>query len=244
MIELKNVSKTYDGVSAADRISLRIEQEASFVIAGPSGSGKTTLLRMIAGLEPPDSGEIFINGQKVSDPGRIIIPPQQRGAGMVFQDAALWPHMTVFKNLEFGLTARGLKKSERNQKIKDIAAAVKLNGHLNRYPASLSGGEKQRAAIARTLILEPRIMLMDEPLSGLDTVLKEELREMIARLVKRLKIVLVYVTHDRNDALAIADKIMVMAEGTVIQTGTSRELAENPGTDFVRKFMATVNRKS
>ena len=237
MIELKNITKAYKGVAAADNVSLKIEPEESVVLAGMSGSGKTTLLRLIAGFEAPDSGEIFINGQSVSKANKIIIPPNRRGIGMIFQDLALWPHITVMENLEFGLKARGLKKAERKRKIEIISDLIKLNGYLNRYPQSLSGGEKQRVALARTLVLEPAIMLMDEPLSKLDTVLKDEFQNLIISLVRTLKLVLVYVTHDRNEALAIADKIVVMSEGAVVQAGAANDLLENPKTDFVRKFM-------
>jgi len=236
MIELKNITKAYKGV-AVDNVSLKIEPEESLVLAGMSGSGKTTLLRLIAGFEAPDSGEIFIRGQRVSETHKIIIPPNRRGIGMIFQDLALWPHLTVMENVEFGLKARGLKKTERKRKIEIISDMIKLNGHLNRYPQSLSGGEKQRVALARTLVLEPAIMLMDEPLSKLDTVLKDEFQDLIISLVRTLKLVLVYVTHDRNEALAIADKIVVMSEGAVVQAGAANDLLENPKTDFVRKFM-------
>lgn len=237
MIELKNITKTYKGVAAVENVSLKIEPEESLVLAGMSGSGKTTLLRLIAGFEAPDSGEIQINGQLVSKPHKIIVPPNRRGIGMIFQDLALWPHLTVLENLEFGLKACGLKKAERKRKIENISDVIKLNGHLNRYPQSLSGGEKQRVALARTLVLEPDIMLMDEPLSNLDTVLKDEFQNLIISLVKRLKLVLFYVTHDRNEAFAIADRIAVMSQGAVVQTGTVNDLLENPKTDFVRKFM-------
>jgi ABC-type Fe3+/spermidine/putrescine transport system ATPase subunit len=237
MIELKNITKKYKNAVAVDNVSLKIEPKESVVFAGMSGSGKTTLLRLIAGFEAPDSGEIQIRGQCASKPHKIIVPPNRRGIGMIFQDLALWPHLSVLENLEFGLKARGLKKTERKQKIEIISDLIKLNGHLSRYPQSLSGGEKQRVALARTLVLEPDIMLMDEPLSNLDTVLKDEFQNLITSLVKRLKLVLLYVTHDRDEALAVADRIAVMSEGSLVQTGTANDLLENPKTDFVKKFM-------
>ncbi len=237
MIELKNLTKNYGTTAALDNISLEINSECSVVVAGPSGSGKTTLLRLIAGLETPDAGDIFINGQKASTGGKIIIPPNKRKLGMIFQDLALWPHMTVLENLEFGLKFQGVKKAERKEKIENILSIIKLNGHLKRYPHSLSGGEKQRVALARTVVLEPEIILMDEPLASLDTVLRDELRDMIVSLVKKLNIILVYVTHNREEALAIAGRIVVLSDNCVAQEGSINHLLENPGTEFVRKFI-------
>lgn len=237
MIELKNITKKYGRETAVDDVCLTIEKEDTAVCIGPSGSGKTTLLRLIAGLEKPDAGEIFINGQKAAGKGKIIVPPDKRGIGMIFQDLALWPHMTVFQNVEFGLKANGMKKGRRKEKIDTVLRMVGLNGHANRYPHSLSGGEKQRAALARTIALEPGIMLMDEPLVSLDTVLKNELLDMIARLAKDLKMTLVYVTHDREEALEMAGNMVAMAHGRITQTGRAKALMENPETEFVKKFM-------
>ncbi|MCP4112553.1 MAG: ABC transporter ATP-binding protein [Desulfobacteraceae bacterium] len=237
MIELKNLTKKYGAITAVNDLSLTIKREDTTVFAGPSGSGKTTLFRLIAGLETPDAGEIFINRQKASTRGRIIIPPNKRGLGMIFQDLALWPHMTVQENLEFGLKSQGIKKTERKEKIENVLNIIKLNGHLNRYPCSLSGGEKQRVALARTLVLKPEIILMDEPLASLDTVLKDELQDMIIRLVKRLNILLLYVTHNREEALAIGTNIVVMSDGSIVQSGNINNLMENPKTDFVKRFI-------
>ncbi len=156
---------------------------------------------------------------------------------MIFQDLALWPHMTVQENLEFGLKSQGVKKIERKEKIENVLNMIKLNGHLNRYPNSLSGGEKQRVALARTLILKPEIILMDEPLASLDTVLKDELQDMIIRLVKKLNILLLYVTHNREEAIAIGTNIVVMSDGGIVQSGNINNLMENPKTDFVKKFI-------
>jgi len=206
-------------------------------LVGPSGSGKTTLLRLIAGLESPDSGEIFIDRQQASVGGKIILPPNRRRLGMIFQDMALWPHLTVTENLEFGLKSRGVRKPERNRRIKTVLEMVELNGRLNRHPHSLSGGEKQRVALARTIVPEPEIMLMDEPLSSLDTVLKTELQDMIIRLVRKLRVTLVYVTHDREEALAMAGRIVVMLNGRIVQSGSVSDLSKNPKTEFVKKFI-------
>jgi len=237
MIELRDLTKKYGPITAVDHVSLKIEREEPVAVVGPSGSGKTTLLRLIAGLEEPDSGEIFIDGQKASSRGRIIIPPNKRGLGMIFQDLALWPHMTVRENLEFGLKSQGLKKNNRKEKIRNVVRTVKLNGHRDRYPQFLSEGEKQRVALARTIVLEPEIMLMDEPLSSLDTLLRDELQDMIIDLVRKLGFVLVYVTHDREEALRVATKIVVMFKGRIEQTGKIDDLLESPKTDFVKRFM-------
>ena len=192
MIALNHLTKKYDGIAAVNDVCLEIEKEERVAIIGPSGSGKTTLLRLIAGLETPDAGAININSQVASTSGKIIIPPGKRKLGMIFQDLALWPHMTVIENLEFGLKCQGIMKNRRKEKIESVLTMIRLNGHLNRYPQSLSGGEKQRVALARTIILEPEIMLMDEPLSSLDTVLKNEIMDIILSLVKRLKMVMIY----------------------------------------------------
>lgn len=237
MIELKNVTKKYGSITPVDNVSLTIEREEPVAIVGPSGSGKTSLLRLIAGLEEPDSGEIFMDGKKVSSQRRIIIPPDRRRLGMIFQDLALWPHMTVMENLEFGLKSQGIRKAERKKKIENVLSMVKLNGHVDRYPQFLSEGEKQRVALGRTIILEPQIMLMDEPLSSLDPLLKDELQDMIINLVKKLMIVLLYVTHDREEALAMAGKIVVMFKGRIEQAGNIDDLLEKPKTDFVKRFM-------
>ncbi|RLC00702.1 MAG: iron ABC transporter ATP-binding protein [Deltaproteobacteria bacterium] len=237
MTELKNITKIYGDMTALEDVSLKIEREETVAIVGPSGSGKTTLLRLIAGLESPDSGEIFIRGQQASRPGKIILRPDRRRLGMIFQDLALWPHLTVTENLEFGLKSQGVKKSERSERIKTVLDMVELNSHPDRYPHSLSGGEKQRVALARTVVLEPEIMLMDEPLSSVDTVLKKELQDMIARLVRKLKVTLIYVTHDREEALAMAGRIVVLISGRIVQTGSVSDLLENPKTDFVKNFM-------
>lgn len=237
MIEFKNLTKKYGSITAVNKVSLKIGRRERVAIVGPSGSGKTTLLRLLAGFEEPDFGEIFIDGQKVSSQGRVITPPDKRRLGMIFQDLALWPHMTVRENLEFGLKSQGLKKAQRIEKIQDVLRIVKLDGHLNRYPQSLSEGEKQRVALARTIVLGPEIMLMDEPLSSLDTLLKEELQEMIVELVRRLNIVLIYVTHDREEAFAVATQIVVMCKGQIEQIGSIEDLSERPKTEFVKRFV-------
>jgi len=243
MIELQNITKKYNQTTAVKTVSLKIAKGDRVVIVGPSGSGKTTLLRLIAGLEIPDTGELFINGNLASRSGKIITPPHRRKLGMIFQDLALWPHLSVQQNLEFGLKALKVKKAARQDKIADILNLMTLNGYQTRYPNSLSEGEKQRVAIARTIITEPQIMLMDEPLSSLDTVLKNELLEMIIKLVRKLKILLIYVTHDREEALAYDARIVVMFQGSIIQDGDWKALNANPANTFVKKFIRGLNTK-
>jgi ABC-type Fe3+/spermidine/putrescine transport system ATPase subunit len=243
MIELQNITKKYNQTTAVKTVSLKIAKGETIIAVGPSGSGKTTLLRIIAGLEAPDRGKLFINGQLASQPGKIIIPPHRRQLGMIFQDLALWPHLSVQQNLEFGLKALKVKKAARQDKIAAILNLMALDGYQTRYPHSLSEGEKQRVAIARTIITEPQIMLMDEPLSSLDTVLKNELLEMIIELVRKLKILLIYVTHDRGESLAFNARIVVMFQGSMIQDGDWKALNANPANTFVKKFVRGLNTK-
>lgn len=235
-IVLHNVSKRYGDMVAVDDVSLDIASKEMLVILGPSGCGKTTTLRLIAGLESPDTGEISIDGQIVSTP-KGIVPPHKRQIGMVFQDLALWPHMHVKGNLEFGLKARSLKKVTRRTKIQQILALVKMAEYADAFPANLSGGQKQRVAIARALALEPRILLMDEPLANLDVLLKKELQNEIVHLHRQLNITTVYVTHSQNEALTIANRIVIMNQGRIEQVGAPREIFCNPNTEFVAKFV-------
>lgn len=241
MIEIDGLWKRFDGVPAVADITLRIARREATVIAGPSGSGKTTLLRLIAGLETPDAGEIRIAGRSASREGRVVLPPDRRRLGMVFQDLALWPHMTVMENLAYGLKARGVLKAARREKIEAVCRRMGLNGHLKRYPSSLSGGEKQRAALARAIVTEPEILLMDEPLTSLDPVRKDELLEMIVGLTGERDMTLVYVTHDREEILRLNGNTVVMAEGRIIRRGSCRELMENPGGELVRKFLGGIS---
>lgn len=215
MLKIKNVSKRHGKVTAINRVSFAVEEGERLVILGPSGSGKTTLLRLIAGLEVPDEGEIFIDGIKASVPGKIITPPNQRQIGMIFQNLALWPHMRAAGNVRFALSARELKREEKEKKIRDILAKVGLEAHLERYPHQLSGGEQQRLAIARTLVLEPGILLMDEPFASVDEELKRNLSHLLLALQERLKITLLYVTHNKQDAGIIGRRILRLKEGGI-----------------------------
>ena len=213
IIELHSVAKFYNGDIALDQCSLEVRRGDRLVILGPSGCGKTTILRLIAGFIAPDSGKIVLNGLEVSVNKKILLPPEKRNIGMVFQDLALWPHLTVSGNLAFGLKARGVAKNERQSRISEMLQLVGLEGFENRKPAELSGGQQQRVALARALILQPEVLLMDEPLSGLDHDLNVRLRSEVVRLQEKLGFTLLYVTHDREEAFDIARSVVVLKNG-------------------------------
>jgi len=216
-IEFRSVSKVYHGRPAIDAISLAISTGERVVLSGPSGCGKSTILLLIAGLVTPDAGEIHIDRQAVSTARRIIVAPQARGIGMVFQDLALWPHMSVAENIAFGLRAQRIRAEERKRRVGDIANLVGLGHYLNVRPGDLSGGEQQRVALARALALEPRILLMDEPLSALDEALNRKLRWEILRLHDELGFTLVYVTHSRDEADELGTRIIHLSQGRIIE---------------------------
>ncbi len=220
ILRLDSVSKYYDEKKALDNFSLEITESERIVILGPSGCGKTTVLRLIAGFIEAEEGAIFINKELVSKDGRNIIPPEKRNVGMVFQDLALWPHLTVKGNIAFGLKAKGIPKREREVRIRKILTLVRMEEFGSRKPAELSGGQQQRIALARALVLEPKILLMDEPLSSLDLELNIRLREEILRLQEELGFTLLYVTHDREEAFGIASRVVIMNKGRVAFDGT------------------------
>ncbi len=220
IIDLDSVSKLYDGEKALDNISLKIAEGERLVILGPSGCGKTTILRLIAGFIAPDTGSIAIGGQLVSRSGRIVTPPEERHLGMVFQDLALWPHLTVKGNIAFGLKAKGMPKIERERKIRQILDLVSMRDFAARRPSELSGGQQQRVALARSLALEPKVLLMDEPLSSLDMELNVRLRKEVLRLQERLGFTLLYVTHDRDEAFGMATRVVLMSKGRIEYEGT------------------------
>jgi ABC-type Fe3+/spermidine/putrescine transport system ATPase subunit len=222
-----NVTKRFGSHPAADRISLEVAVGDAVVILGPSGCGKTTLLRLIAGLDVPDSGEIFLNGTNVAGPGRSTVPPHQRGIGFVFQDLALWPHLTVWRNLEFVLGSVKTPRDERAERIRQALNLVRIEPLSGRYPHELSGGEQQRVALARALVGQPRLLLLDEPLSGLDPELRTTLRSELARLQRELRVTMVYVTHDVDDANALADHVIEMRAGRIVSTSERTRKKEN-----------------
>ncbi len=223
IIELDGVSKHYNGETALDNCSIEIGAGDRLVILGPSGCGKTTILRLIAGFIAPDTGRIYLNGELTSRDGRVLIPPEKRNIGMVFQDLALWPHLTVSGNIGFGLKAKRIPKTEREAKIKDILQLVGLEEYAKRKPAELSGGQQQRVALARALVLQPNVLLMDEPLSNLDRELNVRLRDEVVRLQEQLGFTLLYVTHDREEAFHIARTVILMRDGRVEFKGRVEE---------------------
>jgi iron(III) transport system ATP-binding protein len=217
MICFEAVSKEFDGRAAVNGFSLTIEQGERVVIFGPSGCGKSTILRLLAGLLAPDSGRILMSGVVVSMPGHVIRPPEQRNLGFVFQDLALWPHLTVRGNLEFGLKARKVDPAERERRIQEMLDTVNLSARAGSKPGELSGGEQQRVALARALVLHPQALLMDEPLSSLDRELSLQLRSDILRLHQNLGFALIYVTHNREEALGIGVRYVQMYNGRIVE---------------------------
>jgi ABC-type Fe3+/spermidine/putrescine transport system ATPase subunit len=235
-VRLEEVTKVYGSVVAVNNVTLKIEKGEFFTILGPSGSGKTTLLRIIAGFEFPDKGRVFFDDEDVT-----FVKPYKRSTAMVFQNYALWPHMTVFENVAYGLKVRkkelGLTDEEIRKRVLWALDLVKLRGYENRYPSQLSGGEQQRVALARALVVQPRILLLDEPLSNLDAKLRIEMREELRGLVKKLGITAIYVTHDQLEAMSLSDRIAILRRGKVMQVGTPRELYFNPRNLFVADFL-------
>ena len=226
IVKVENVSKAYNKTPVIREMSLDIEKGERVVILGPSGCGKTTLLRMIAGFIHPDKGKLTIDGKTVADNGKCVIEPESRQVGMVFQDLALWPHMTSYKNIEFGLKAKNVPKAEIRKRIDTIFEKVQMTQFRNAYPGELSGGQQQRIALARALVTRPKILLMDEPLSSLDTDLRQALRGEILRLQEELVITMIYVTHDREEAFSLATKIVLMEDGKIKKMGTVSEIKE------------------
>jgi iron(III) transport system ATP-binding protein len=218
MIEMRAVSKDYNGRRVIDNVWLRVRTGERVVLFGPSGCGKSTMLHLISGLTLPDSGEILIDEEVVARAHENLREPQERGIGMVFQDLALWPHMTVAENIEFGLKAKRVSRDRRRQRVSEMIDLVRLGDYLNVRPAELSGGQQQRVALARTLALVPRILLMDEPLSTLDDELNKQLRGEILRLHSDLGFTLVYVTHSRDEAAEIGSRIIHINQGRLDRT--------------------------
>ncbi len=235
-IEVVDVHKRFGKTVALRGVSLSIREGELFAILGPSGCGKTTLLRVIAGFEQPDEGRVLIGGQDVTD-----LPPDKRGTVMVFQNWALWPHMTVYENIAFGLKLRKLPKTEIEERVRWVLELLGLKGLENRYPSQLSGGQQQRVALARALVVKPRVLLLDEPLSNLDAKLRLKLRAELRKLQRQLGITMVYVTHDQEEAMSLADRIAVMRDGRVEQVGTPEELYNKPATLFTAVFLGRTS---
>src|SRR3990170_5785122 len=223
-LEVKQLIKHFNRREAVRGISFCAEKGQLLALLGPSGCGKTTTLRMIAGLETPDDGEIWIEGALASCGRKVAISQKQRHIGMVFQDLALWPHMTVYENIEFGLKANGLIRAQRRKKIEAVLNKVNMHKYAREYPGRLSGGQQQLIAIARAIVTEPKLLLMDEPLSSIDVKLREDIRQEIKRIQRETQITTVYVTHDQEDAFLLADQVVVMDAGRVEQVGSPEEI--------------------
>lgn len=240
-VELRQLVKIFPApggheVRAVDAIDLVIEPGEMVTFLGPSGCGKTTTLRMVAGFEMPSSGEILIGNEDISTKA-----PNDRDTAMVFQSYALFPHMTVEENIGYGLRFRKIKKSEMKGRVEKIMSLVGLEGMGKRAPGQLSGGQQQRVALARALVVEPQVLLFDEPLSNLDAKLRDHMREEIRRIQQRLKITAIYVTHDQSEAMALSDKIVVMNKGKIEQVGSPQEIYKKPKSTFVADFIGKVN---
>lgn len=231
-VEMKNIYKRYGDFLASDNVSFGIEKGKLVALLGPSGSGKTTLLRMIAGLENPNSGDIFIDGKRVND-----IPASKRGIGFVFQNYALFRYMTVFDNVAFGLELQKMPKKQIKERVKELLELTGLSGMEKRYPNQLSGGQRQRVAFARALAPNPQVLLLDEPFAAIDAKVRTELRSWLKEMVEKLGITSIFVTHDQDEAVEVADEIIITNHGTIEQMGTPVEIYKSPGTPFVAKFI-------
>ena len=223
-VSLRALRRRYGDVPAVEDLSLEVKPGELVSLLGPSGCGKTTTLRLVAGFLAPEAGEIWVGERRLSAPGRVV-PPERRRMAMIFQSYALWPHMTVAANVGYGLRFRsGLGRTERDRRVAAMLRVVQLEGHAARYPGELSGGQQQRVAVARALVVEPEILLLDEPLSNLDANLREEMRFEIRRLHEKFAITTLYVTHDQAEAMVISDRIVVLERGRVVQVGAADEV--------------------
>jgi len=237
---LKGLTKTFADMAAVKSLDLDIGDGEFVSLLGPSGCGKTTTLRLIAGFLQPDAGEIRVNDQVISSVA-VVVPPERRNMSMIFQSYAVWPHMTVFQNVAYGLKFKKLTKREVDRKVLTLLELVHLEALKDRYPGELSGGQQQRVALARALVVEPQILLLDEPLSNLDANLREEMRFEIRRLHEEFRITTIYVTHDQAEAMVTSDRIVVMNRGRVVQVGSPAEIFEQPKTRFVAEFIGKTN---
>ncbi len=235
-ITFETITKFFGKVPALRGIDLEIADGELFFLLGPSGCGKTTLLRCLGGFETPTSGRVLLDGEDIT-----TVPPHRRDTAMVFQGYALWPHMTVAQNVGFGLENRGVEKTERERRVKQALHTVQIEELANRRPNELSGGQQQRVALARTLVVEPGCLLLDEPLANLDAKLRRDMRSEIRRICKEAKLTGVYVTHDRQEALSMADRIAVLRDGRILQVGTPREIYTKPSCTFVASFIGESN---
>jgi sulfate transport system ATP-binding protein len=236
-IEARNITKRFGDFVALDDVSVDVPAGSLTALLGPSGGGKSTLLRIIAGLESPDSGQVCIEGRDMTG-----VTPQERGIGFVFQHYAAFKHMTVFENVAFGLRIRKRPKEDVNRRVDELLHLVQLSQFGKRYPSELSGGQRQRMALARALAVEPSVLLLDEPFGALDANVREELRSWLRRLHEEMPVTTLFVTHDQEEAMELADQIVVISHGKVEQAGTPTELYDSPANDFVMNFIGPVTR--
>ncbi len=235
-VGVEGARKTYGEVVAVDDVDLRVADGEFFTLLGPSGSGKTTTLRMIAGFEQPDAGRITLGGEDITNR-----PPYSRDVNTVFQDYALFPHMTVTDNVGYGLKVRGVPRKERKSQVAEVLRMVRLEGYGDRKPVQLSGGQRQRVALARSIVNRPKVLLLDEPLGALDLKLRQEMQVFLKALQQDLGMTFLYVTHDQEEALTMSDHVAVFNQGRIEQVGTPTEIYERPSTEFVAGFVGTSN---
>jgi iron(III) transport system ATP-binding protein len=239
-LELAGLTKRFGAATAVDSLDLTVESGQLVSLLGPSGCGKTTTLRLVSGFAVPDGGSITVAGKVVSSAGRVV-PPEKREMSMIFQSYALWPHLTVAENVAYGLRLRRLPRAEIEQKVRAMLDTMQLRPYEQRYPAELSGGQQQRVGLARALAVEPKILLLDEPLSNLDANLREDMRHEIRRLHDRFHYTTIYVTHDQSEAMTTSDLIAVMRSGKIEQAGAPEDIYERPETEFVARFIGSTN---
>lgn len=231
-VEMKHINKTFDGFQASDDVNFGIEGGHLAALLGPSGSGKTTILRMIAGLDKPDSGDIIINGVRVND-----LPGSKREIGFVFQNYALFRYMTVEENIAFGLKVQKKSKAEITRRVNELLELISMKDLNKRYPHQLSGGQRQRVAFARALAPSPRLLLLDEPFAAIDAKVRRELRTWLKDMIRRVKITSIFVTHDQEEAVEVADTIIITNQGKIEQIGTPEDICRNPQSEFVSDFI-------
>lgn len=235
-LHLKNVSKLFGETRAVDNVTVSVEKGELFFLLGPSGCGKTTCLRTVAGFYQPDEGGLYFGDRLMND-----VPPHKRNIGMVFQNYALWPHMTIYENVEYGLNVRKIPAEIKKEKVQKVLEIVRMAEYADRNPNQLSGGQQQRIALARALVIEPDVLLLDEPLSNLDAKLRLEMRQEIKRIHSEAGITAIYVTHDQKEALSLADRMAVMRDGKIVQIGAPREVYNLPTNSFVADFIGETN---
>ena len=239
-VNIQNVTKAFGDNVVLREFSAAFRDGEFITLLGPSGCGKTTMLRIIAGFEKPTAGEVFIDGTLVSG-GKTFVPPEKRGIGMVFQSYAVWPHMNVFDNVAYPLTIRHVPKAEVKASVERVLGIVHLSQYAERFPSQLSGGQQQRVALARALVAEPKLLLLDEPLSNLDAKLRESMRFEIKEIQRKLGITVVYVTHDQTEAMTMSDRIFLINRGEIQQCGTPQEIYNSPVNQFVADFLGKVD---